>query len=189
MPTETEMKEFFQSVIDNVATLSSQAARVEGLERRINELADRLRAVEEENRNLQVQLHAAQDQARTNHELFEQSQRDFDNERAVTNNLRDVLVSRDSKVQELEHNVEAERTAHKLTLNERDDARRRGDELETQVSSFREQVASVTSERDHWKAEASRFENEVNDLKQKLTRVQSILAPLQAISGDYQATG
>lgn len=189
MPTEHEMKEFFQSVIDNVATLSSQAARVEGLEQRINELSESIQRLRDDNRNLETSLAQAHDKVNALGRDLEHTTQELSNERAVTQNLREVLISRDTKVEELNHNVEAERTAHRITLNERDDARRRGDELDAQVSSFREQVASVSSERDHWKAEASRFEGEVNDLRQKLTRVQSILAPLQAISGDMAATG
>jgi chromosome segregation ATPase len=182
MPTEIEMKEFFQSVVDQVATLSTQAARVEGLEQRINELSERMRSLDEQNAQLQRDLSQSNN---TIHELehkLEGVTQAFDNERAVTANLREVLVSRDSKVQELEQNNQTERDAHKVTLSERDDARQRGDELEQQVSSFRTELEATRKERDDWRMRCHEHETEINDLKSKLDRVNAVLNPLRAIS-------
>ena len=51
---ESEMKEFFQRVIDSVAELSSQAARVEGLVQQVQELTSRVNQFELDNRTLYV---------------------------------------------------------------------------------------------------------------------------------------
>jgi chromosome segregation ATPase len=189
MYSEQEMKDFFQNVVDQVATLSTQASKVDGLEQRIIVMSERLHNLEQANAQLQHDLVQSNNVIRETQTRLEASQRDFDNERAVTASLRDVITGRDNKVQELEQHNQVERDAHKVTLSERDDARRRGEELETQVNSFRVSLEDTIKERDEWKEKCLRAEAEVTDLKQKLDRVSAILSPLRAISGDVQAVG
>lgn len=186
MPTEHEMREFFQSVVDQVATLSTQAARVEGLEQRINELNQRMNELVEQNGQLQRDLSQANDTIRTVQGQYEAVQQSLDNEKAVTANLRDVLVQRDTKVQELDGNLSAERDAHRITLSERDDARKHGEELTLQVESFRNELQTVRQDRDTWQHRAMELEAEVHDLKQRLDRVNSILNPPRPVSQDAQ---
>lgn len=177
MPTEQEMKEFFQSVIDNVATLSTQASRVEGLERQINELCDRVRNLEADNQSLRYELSQANSRNADVQDMLQRTQETLDTERNVIQGLRDTLIQRDTHVQTLQHDCDDEKQAHRITMSERDDARTKIGELETSVSSFREHVASLSSERDHYREESQRLEKENVELRQRLDRINSVLNP------------
>lgn len=185
--TETQVKEYLQQAIDYVAQVSTQASRVEGLEQRVNELTQRLNDLQTQNYDLQNQVTSANNSNQVMQQELDSVRQSLDNERAVTQSLRDTIVGRDTKVAEVEHNLSTERDAHRLTVSERDDARRRGDELDQQVSSFRTQLENTSRERDEWRQNCITAQAEVTDLKQKLDRVQSILSPLRAISGDGQS--
>ena len=52
------------------------------------------------------------------------------------------------------------------------------------MNTFRDNLATVTQDRDEWREKAEKAEREVNDYKQKLDRLNSILNPLRAVSGD-----
>jgi len=177
MPTEQEMKEFFQSVIDNVATLSTQANRVEGLERQVNELYERIRGLEADNQSLRQELNQANSRGAEVQDMLQRTQESLDAERNVTQGLRDTLIQRDSKVQATEHERDDERQAHRITTSERDDARQKISELDSQVSNLRESFASVSSERDHFRDEASKLERENVELRQRIDRINSVLNP------------
>jgi len=189
MYSEQDMREFFQNVIDQVATLSTQANKVQGLEQRIIELSQRFDELQRTNVELQNQVQAANNTISVLNNELDGVKRDFDNERAVTTSLRDTLVQRDEKVVQSEQMFRSEQDAHKITTSERDDARRHATELGEQANSFRNELEDVRRERTEWKDKYVQKEAEVNDLKQKLDRVNSILNPLRAISGDVQAVG
>ena len=177
MHTETEMKEFFQSVVDQVATLSTQANRVAGLEQQINELYDRVRSLEADNQALRYELGQANARNADVQDMLTRTQSNLDSERSVVQGLRDTLIQRDTKVQEVELEVESERNSHRITKSERDDARTRNEELDREVTSFRQQVSAVVSERDHYREESSRLEKENVELRQRLDRINSVLNP------------
>ena len=188
MYTESDMKVFFQNIIDQVSTLSTQAARVEGLEQRINELSESIQRLRDDNRSLEASLAQAHDKVNALGRDLEQTTQELSNERAVTQNLREVLVSRDSKVQELEHNNQVERDAHKVTLSERDDARRRGEELDREVQSFREKLEHTEADLQGWRDRAYKAEAEAADYKQQLDKINSLLNP-HVPSRDFQVVG
>ena len=178
---EDTMKQFFQQVVDHVAQLSTQAQRVEGLEQRINELSDRLRQVEDENRNLRHELSQANSRNADVQDMLQRTQESLDSERNVIGGLRDTLIQRDSKVQEVENTLASERDAHRITTSERDDARVKIEELDREVNHFRETTASLSSERDHFREEANRLEKENVELRQRLDRINSVLNPHPSI--------
>lgn len=184
MYSETEMKEFFQNIIDQVATLSSQAAKVDGLEQRILNMSDRLRDLEETNRNLQQQVHEVNSKLVHTEDQLNATRRDYESEMAVTRNLRDVITGRDSKVQEVESNLETERDAHKITLSERDDARRAAGEFEQKVHSFRDELDRTQVDLQEWRDRAYKAEAQVTDYKQQLDKINSLLNPLRVVSQD-----
>jgi chromosome segregation ATPase len=178
MITEQEMREFFQKMIDTVAQLSTQAQKVEGLEQRVINISDRLSEVERENVHLRNQLGEANSKiADTEHKL-EGVTRDFDNERAVTVRLQETIVSRDSKVTELEVNLNTERDAHRVTLRERDEARNEVGDLRALVQSLREQLATLNSERDHLRAENEGYQRTISEQQTRLDRIMSVLQPV-----------
>ena len=189
MYSETEMKEFFQNIIDQVATLSSQAARVDGLEQRINELSQRVNELTTTNYNLQQQVAEVNGKLVRTEDQLNATRRDYENEMAVTHNLRDVLVSRDNKVMEVEQNLSTERDAHKITLSERDDARHHAVELDEQVSSFRNKLQDAEASLSEWRDRAYKAEAQVTDYKQQLDKINSLLNPLRVVSGDVASNG
>lgn len=177
MFSEAEMKEYFQRIIDQVSTLSTQAARVEGLEARINELAEKVRAVSEENANLLNRLQTAEAKSYDVQQSLDTVQHQLDIERGVSQSLRDTIVGRDTKVAEVETNLGQERDAHRVTLSERDDARRHVTELEGHVNSFRDQLGTTRQERDQWQAKAEDLERQVTDLNRTVERIKAVFNP------------
>lgn len=188
MLQEHEMREFFQRVVDQVATLSTQASRVEGLEQRINELADRLRNVEEENNRLRNDLRAAETLMAETQDKLAATRRDYENEIAVTQGLRETIVSRDSRVHELTDNLQVERDAHSTTLRERDEARNEVGDLRALVQSLRDQLAHTNNDRDGWKDRAYKAEAHVQEIEAKLKQIMGVLQPVNVPSQDVAAS-
>lgn len=189
MYTEQEMKDFFQNIIDQVSTLSTQASRVDGLEQRVRELTQRLDELSTTNYNLQHEVAEVNRRLVSTEDQLNSTRRDYENEMAVTRNLRDVITGRDSKVQEVETNLETERQAHRVTLSERDDARHHAVELDEQVTSFRTNYHQANERANEWERKAHEFERQAADYKQQLDKIQSLLNPLRVVSGDVQSVG
>lgn len=182
------MREFFQRVVDQVATLSTQASRVEGLEQRINELADRLRAVEEENNRLRNDLRSAESLMNETQNKLDATRRDYENEMAVSHGLRETIVGRDSRVSELNDNLETERNAHSTTLRERDEARNEVGDLRALVQSLREQLANTNASRSEWEDRAYKAEAHVREITSKLEKIMGVLQPVNVPSQDVAAS-
>src|SRR5262249_52435914 len=110
----SEMREFFQRVVDHVNELTGTAAQVEGLRQQVQSLNDRVNQLEQSNYDLQQQLSLARsDSARLEAEVA-QYQRDFDNERAVTNSLRETIVAADARVVSLQGDLKSEADSHTI---------------------------------------------------------------------------
>jgi chromosome segregation ATPase len=172
--SEATMKEFFQSVVDKVAELSTQASKVEMLEQRINALNERVSGLEQENTQLRSDLNNA---TGTVHELNRQLSEvhaRFDDERAVTAGLRETIVSRDSRVTELADNLSQEQIAHATTLRERDEAKAEVNDLQRYVADLKSQVTAATERADHWFQVANEHERTAKELQTKLSRIQSM---------------
>jgi chromosome segregation ATPase len=185
MLQEIEMREFFQKVIDNVAELSTQAHRVEGLEQRINELSDRLRAVEQDNDRLRNELIQTQNFASETEDKLNATRRDYDSEMGVSRGLRETIIERDSRVTYLSEELAQERESHTATQRERDEAKGQVGDLQALVQSLRDQLSHTAEVRDGWQQRAERAEQEVSTLQAKLERVMRVLSPeptLQAVS-------
>jgi chromosome segregation ATPase len=189
MYSEQQMKEFFQNIVDQVATLSTQAEKVQGLEQRILNMSDRLRELEEQNRQTVQELHDTQSALSRVQRDLEVTQQDLHSERAVIASLRETIVQRDAGVQNLEQGLRSEQDAHKITTSERDDARRRGEELTEQVNSFRTQLEHAKEVSQGWQERAYKAEAEAAEYKQQLDKINSLINPLRVVSGDVQASG
>jgi chromosome segregation ATPase len=181
MLSEQEMKDFFQRIIDQVATLSTQAARVEGLIEHVNRLTERLESLENDNSNLRNEVRAATDKANTIEGMLVNTQNMLDNERAVTVALRETIVQRDAGVVQLEQSFRSEQDAHKITVSERDDARRKVEELQTEVEHFRGKSEDLARERDEWRNKVSELESTNASLKQQLDKIKAVVSPLYAV--------
>jgi chromosome segregation ATPase len=185
---ESEMKEFFQRVIDSVAELSTQAARVEGLVQQVRELTERVNQFELDNRTLMSQVNEANYKVQQVSGELAATNTHLDNERAVTQALRQTIIERDAGVQSLEQSFRNEQDAHKLTTSERDDARQRVHELEQSLESSKHSYDDVFHDRDNWRQKFWEMEKEAANLKQQLDKINSVLNPLRVVSQDV-ATG
>jgi chromosome segregation ATPase len=179
--TEFEMKEFFQRVVDEVATLSTQASKVEGLQEQVNSLTDRLNALEQENRRLQDQaIDASNIVARMEAEITS-TRSALESEHGVVSALRETLVQRDAGVVELQNQLSTERDAHKITTSERDDARQKVIEVQRDLDGTSQRLHDVTTDRDEWRSKANELERQAHDLRSQLDRINSVLNPLRAV--------
>jgi chromosome segregation ATPase len=182
--SENEMREFFQRIIDNVAELSTQASRVEGLTQQVNSLAERLSNLEQENYTLRSQIADANNTvARMDSEIVATRQ-SLDNERAVTASLRETIVARDAGVVSLENSFRQEQDAHKITTSERDDARQKISELNEQVAKLDENLNRTFADMESWRHKAVNLETENAKLQQQLDRINSVLNPFKVVSSD-----
>ena len=182
MYSEAEMKTFFQGVVDQVATLSTQAAQVEGLRQSVHNLNERVSQLEADNRNLVDQLQNAQATMSAMEQQCQDLQTVLEGERNARQGLQDTIVQRDSAVSELTNNLNTERDAHRITLSERDDARQVIEERNTDLGNVRGALDQVTVERNEWRNKAIDLEGENASLKQRLDRITAILNPPQPVS-------
>jgi chromosome segregation ATPase len=178
------MKEFFQRLIDSVAELSTQASKVEGLSQQVQQLSERLNNLEQENYSLKSQISDANNTVvRLEHEMAVTNGH-LENERAVTQSLRETIIQRDAGVQNLEQAFRNEQDSHKIAVSERDDARTRVNELESEVQRHMQHIHDVTEDRNTWRNLATDHERELNQVKQQLEKINSLLNPLRVVSSD-----
>jgi chromosome segregation ATPase len=178
------MKEFFQRLIDSVAELSTQASKVDGLSNQVNSLNDRLNQLEQANRELNQRVVEAETISANMQRELENTNRNLESEKAVSQSLRETIIQRDAGVQTLEANFRQEQDAHKITTSERDDARLRVNELESEVERHNRHINDLSTDRDTWRSLATDHERELNQVKQQLEKVNSILNPLRVVSSD-----
>src|SRR5882672_8539748 len=179
---ESEMREFFQRVIDSVAELSTQANRVEGLTQQVNDLGERLNQLEQTNRELNAHANETASKLNETMNMLATAQSMLESERAVTNALRETIIQRDAGVVQLEQSFRQEQDAHKLTTSERDDARRKIGELEAALEDTHNRLNETQVDRDHWRSKASELESTNAQLKQQLDKISSVLNPLRIVS-------
>lgn len=182
--SETEMKEFFQRLIDSVAELSTQASKVEGLQQAVQNLTERLNNLEQENYSLKSQISDANNTVvRLEHEMAVTNGH-LENEKAVTQSLRETIVARDAGVQSLEQSFRQEQDTHKITTSERDDARTKIVELEGSLNQAYDNIRNLTEDRNTWRNLATDHERELGQVKEQLGKIQALLNPLRVVSSD-----
>lgn len=184
MYSEHDMKEFFQNIVDQVATLSTQASKVQGLEQRIIELSQRFDELVETNRQLNVQLNETASKLNETQNMLSTTQSMLEAERAVTQALRETIIQRDAGVVQLEQSFRQEQDAHKITTSERDDARHKVQELEHELETHKTWLVETQVDRDHWRGKTSELESENAKLRQQLEKINSVLNPLRVVSAD-----
>jgi len=178
---EVTMKEFFQSVVDKVAELSTQAGKVEALEQRVNDLYNRITELQEQNNGLRADLNGATQTINDLNGKLEASESALSHERSVSQGLREAITSRDSSVVELQRQLDDTSHQHSTAVNERDAARNEVGDLKAMVESVRESLSRTTEDRDRWQSEAHRLQDTVNDLQTRLDRITSILSPPRSV--------
>lgn len=182
--TGDNMREYFQQVVDHVAKLSTQASLVEGLQEQVNRLNDRLNNLELENTQLRHELDQANGHIHSVQNELDNTTRSLDNERAVSQSLRDTIVQRDAGVVSLEQDLRAERDTISQVTRERDEARSENSDLHSLVQELRNKLADTTSDRDAKAAQLYEAEGQIRDLTTRLDRVNSILNPPQPVTAN-----
>jgi chromosome segregation ATPase len=178
------MKEFFQRLIDSVAELSTQASKVDGLVQQVQQLSERLNNLEQENYSLKNQISDANNTVARMDNDIQVTRSHLENEKAVTQALRQTILERDAGVQSLENSFRQEQDSHKITTSERDDARLKVNELQDEVQRHIRHINDLSTDRDTWRSLATDHERELNQVKSQLEKVNSILNPLRVVSSD-----
>ena len=151
------------------------------MQQQIDHLATKVRELESRNYELQTQVQNWQANADRANAQLQASQRDFDNERAVTVALRETMVQRDNTVSELTTSLDMERDAHRITLSERDDARHVISDRDNELSNVRQGLEVATANVNEWRNKAIDLEGENASLKQRLERITAILSHPQSV--------
>jgi len=180
--TETEMREFFQRLIDTVAELSTQANRVEGLVQQVQGLNERLTHFEQTNRELSAHANEVAYKLSEVQDFLSTTQGMLESEKAVTQSLRETIIQRDAGVVQLENAFRQEVDAHKITTSERDDARQKIQELSHELDVTKAHLSDTQVDRDHWRSKTSELESTNAKLQQQLEKIQSVLNPLRVVS-------
>jgi chromosome segregation ATPase len=180
--SEATMREFFQSVVDKVAELSTQANRVDELQQMVNQLSARVQEVEAKNYDLQRQLNENQAKTYELQNALDTTKEALDHERSISGGLRETIVTRDSRVTELADNLSREQVAHAVTIRERDEARAEVSDLQRYVADLKSQVAAATERADHWFAVANEHERTAKELQTKLSRIQSMFEAAPSVA-------
>jgi chromosome segregation ATPase len=182
--SETEMKEFFQRLIDSVAELSTQASKVDGLVQQVQQLSERLNNLEQENYSLKNQISDANNTVARMDNDIQVTRSHLENEKAVTQALRQTILERDAGVQSLENSFRQEQDSHKITTSERDDARLKVTELEGSLNQAYDNVRNLTEDRNTWRNLATDHERELAQVKSQLESINKLLNPLRVVSSD-----
>jgi chromosome segregation ATPase len=180
--TGGNMQEYLQKVVDYVAQLSTQASLVQGLQEQVSRMNERLNNLEQENAQLRRDLDQANGQINHVQSDLDNTTRNLDNERAVSQSLRDTIVQRDAGVVSLEQDLRSERDAHTVTTRERDEAKAENEDLRMLVEQLRHKLGEATQERDNLNKDMSEANREISDLRTRLDRVNSILNPPQPVT-------
>ena len=181
-----EMKDFFQKVVDEVATLSTQAQQVQGLQEQVTNLSNRVNQVEQANTELMTKLDEAQ--ATIARLQDERSKVDYalEAERQHVVALRDANVARDTRVSELEGNLRSETDAHRITKADLEDSRRATSEQEARANGYQQRLNDTVSLLEEWRAKANDYERRNTELQTKFDQLRSVLSPspIHVVSGD-----
>jgi chromosome segregation ATPase len=176
--TETTMREFFQGVVDHVATLSTQAQRVGELEQRVNELTQRINDLEGHNYQLRQEAEAANAiaaQAKAEAETHRNAAM-ASNEHV--NALQSTIVAADHRVADLTSQLVSEQDGHKITKGDLSDARQAAQEWERQYVVTQQELDHTRDVRDGYQKQAQDAEARATELQAKLDRLSSILNPM-----------
>ena len=179
--TETSMKEYFERIVNHVVGLSEQAKRVDELTQRVNDMSDRISNLEHENYNLKQDLTASINLGNALAQERDVVQLDLMHAKEHAHALTETIISRDSRVTELEGQV----TSVKLLASDQETmlnvARNRLADQDALISDLRSQIDSLTNSRDHFVNQAQETERENQRLKTDLDRVRSILNPPRVV--------
>ena len=175
----TEMRDFFNRVVDHVNQLTGTAERVSGLEADVRALSERVHTLEQENYSLRQELSEAR---RVTEQLRSEVDTHSDAARTANENVRalqDTIVLRDTSVHNLTDEVASERESHRITRADLEDARRAVQEWEASYNTKVEALSTVTRDRDEWHQKAMDYLRERDDVAEKFKRISSILNPSQ----------
>lgn len=177
MLMESEMREFFDKILNDWTGLTEASNRVEALAQQVQDLSNQVGMLRTENDNLKRDVAEAWDYShRMEARVQELDQRVHDSQEHARV-LQETIVNSNSRVNDLtRQNEEAVATVDYVT-RERDAANSTVRDYEVQVADLRQQLEEVTRNRDEWKADAQKNAETIVQLNATLSRVQSILNP------------
>ena len=177
MLTETEMRDFFNRVVDQVNQLTGTAAQVEGLTQQVNALTQRIAELESQNGQLYAKL------AEVDSDLAKARDEAHSHEAAAVaanehvNSLRETIVQADHRVADLSTSLKNEEDSHRITKADLEDARRAVAEWEANYNKTKDELYITTTSRNEWQSRADEYVREISELKAKLDKIQAALSP------------
>jgi chromosome segregation ATPase len=177
MLQENEMREFFNRIIGDFTGLTEAANKVEGLSQRVQELSDRISALENENVSLKGEVKEAWEYARTVEDRADSLQSSLNDSQASAKALQETIVASDSRVAELTRSLDSSLNSQQTVERDRDEARNSVKDYEVLTADLRNQLAETEADRNTWKDVAQRHEATIKSLNETVSRVQSILNP------------
>lgn len=169
--TETEMNEFFAritSTIREYSTLPDKLATVEG---QLHDLSNRLADLQSQNEQLRRDNADATELAKAYEQERDRARSDFANEQSRASHLSDLIMARDSRVQELSKAWEEEK--NKSAGLDRECSR-----LNDKCAHLEVDVDALKKARDYWKAEANTFQDRAMKAEEELKAIEEKLSAL-----------
>lgn len=171
------MREFFNRVIGDFVGLTEAANKVEALSQQVQQLSDRISALEHENHQLRNEV---EDQRRYGQEMERKANENavnFQNAQEHAKALQETIVSADSRVTELTTQLNYEKEMSGNYVRERDEAHNSVKDYEVLTADLRQQLQEMTNERDGLQAIADERLKAITDLTATVSRVKAFLNP------------
>jgi len=174
--TEAEMATWTQRLMTTVVGYSKQSAELEEIKQRVNSLYDQVSQLRGENASLKTERDDALMQSLENETKLNDARRHRDDLEHRVNSLNETIISRDSKVKELDGLLTSARL-------ESSDWQRKHEYQERLVEQLRTDLQLVRERRDHFRDRAETAELELIETKAKLQKVVEQMTTMSDILG------
>jgi chromosome segregation ATPase len=174
--TEAEMATWTQRLMTTVVGYSKQSAELEEIKQRVNSLYDQVSQLRGENATLKTERDDALQLAVENETRLNDARRHRDDLEHRVISLNETIISRDSKVRELEGLLTSARL-------DSEDWQRKHSYSEGVINDLRGQLTVVRERRDHYRDRAEAAEAELTDTKAKLQKVVEQMTTMSDILG------
>lgn len=171
------MREFFDKILNDWSGLTESANRVEALSQQVQQLSDRITALEQENHNLRNEVENQRKYAQDMEALAVERANSFHDAQEHAHVLQETIVQADTRVNELSGSLGVANSQRHEAERERDEARNSVRDYEVLTADLRQQLSDITVERDNWKLDAQKNAETIVSLNATLGRVKAFLSP------------
>lgn len=165
-----EVRDMFERIATAFVGLSETARQVDGLRQELGNLRDELESVKLDRNNAYEMLHKVSFEKNDLAQRLDAANHDNERERQHVEYLNGLLVSRDTRVVELERSL-AQRQ------DDIDHLRSENDLLNGDVARLQGNLDSMIQERDHWKDALNKVQETIRPLFGNLTQFPNVGTP------------